>query len=176
MLGVAASNRPRRTLLMGIADHQKHVCALFASANRLTERPQPRHNAIAVRYDGSTDSMALVDRLLGQQTPHLTVSKQGTNGILAKSFPAIDDKFRLTRGLQLAFGRCISLIERALQSQRERPVSPAASPVTPQGLPAFVGRFVTRKTRLASAPVPILEGHQDGQDPVSARMNLGARF
>ena len=84
MLGVAASNRPRRTLLMGTANHQKHVCALFASANRLTERPQPRHNAIAVRYDGSTDSMALVDRLLGQQTPHLTVSKQGTNGILAE--------------------------------------------------------------------------------------------
>jgi hypothetical protein len=111
----------------------------------LTERPQPRHNAIAIRYDGSTDSTALVDRLLGQQTPHLTVSKQGTNGVLAESFPAIDDKFRLTRGLQLAFGRCISLIERALQSQRERPVSPAASPVTPQGLPAFVGRFVTRK-------------------------------
>ena len=48
MLGVAASNRPRRTLLMGTANHQKHVCALFASANRLTERPQPRHNAIAV--------------------------------------------------------------------------------------------------------------------------------
>jgi hypothetical protein len=29
MLGVAASNRPRRTLLMGIAYHQKHVRALF---------------------------------------------------------------------------------------------------------------------------------------------------
>ena len=38
MLGVAASDRPRRTLLMGIADHQKHVRALFASANRKIER------------------------------------------------------------------------------------------------------------------------------------------
>jgi hypothetical protein len=112
----------------------------------LSERPQPRPNAVAVRYGGSTDTMALVDRLLGQQTPHLTVSKQGTDGVLAESFPAIDDKFRLTRGLQLAFGRCISLLERALQSQRERPASqPAALPATSQGLPSFIGRFVTQK-------------------------------
>jgi hypothetical protein len=111
-----------------------------------SERPQPHRNAIAVRYDGSTDSVALIDRLLAQQTPHLTVSKQGTDGILAESLPAIDDKFRLTRGLQLAFGRCISLIERAFQGQRERPaIEPAVSPVRSQGLPAFIGRFVAQK-------------------------------
>jgi hypothetical protein len=70
----------------------------------LSERPQPRPQAIAIRYGGSTDTMALVDRLLGQRTPHLTVSKQGMDGVLAESLPAIDDKFRLTRGLQLSFG------------------------------------------------------------------------
>ncbi len=112
----------------------------------LSERPQPRHNALAIRYDGSTDSMVLVDRLLGRQTPDLTVTKQGTDGILAESLPAIDDKFRLTRGLQLAFGRCISLVERALRSQRERPaIQSAVSPATSQGLPAFIGRFVAQK-------------------------------
>ena len=38
MLGLAASNRPRRALLVGIADHQKHVRTLFASADRKIER------------------------------------------------------------------------------------------------------------------------------------------
>jgi hypothetical protein len=125
----------------------------------LSERPQPRPNAIAVRYGGSTDTMALVDRLLGQQTPHLTVSKQGMDGVLAESFPAIDDKFRLTRGLRLSFGRCISLIERALESERVRSASkPAALTTTSQGLAVFIGRFVTQKMtnmlvgRLAPAP------------------------
>ena len=58
----------------------------------------------------------LIDRLLGQQTPQLSVRKEGSDDILAASTVAIDDKFRLARGLQLAFGRCIALIERALES------------------------------------------------------------
>ncbi len=124
----------------------------------LSEQPQPQLNAISVRYDGSTDSLALLDRLLAHQTPHLTVSRQGAHGILAESFPAIDDKFRLSRGLRIASGRCISLIERALQRPRERPAGQSpASPSTPGGLPTFIRRFATHKAanmlgRLTHAP------------------------
>ena len=131
----------------------------FDAVIDLSERPQPRSNVIAIRYGGSTDSMALVDRLLGQQTPRLTVSKQGMDGVLGESFPAIDDKFRLSRGLQLSFGRCIALIERALDSERVRSASkPAAPTTTSHGLAAFIGRFVTQKMtnmlvgRLTSVP------------------------
>jgi len=94
----------------------------------LSEQPQPRPNAIFVRYDGSPDSLTLLDRLLAHQTPHLTVARQGAHGILAESFPAIDDKFRISRGLRIASGRCISLIERALQNPRERPAARASAP------------------------------------------------
>jgi hypothetical protein len=52
----------------------------------------------------------------------------------------------LARGLQLAFGRCIALIERALESGRARGGNPSVeSPATSRTLPAFVGRFVARK-------------------------------
>jgi hypothetical protein len=123
----------------------------------LSERPQPTPDAIFVRYDGSTDSQALLARLLAHQTPHLTVARQGAPGILAESFPAIDDKFRLSRGLQIAFARCISLIERSLQSRCERPAGGPPPLPTTDGLPNFIGRFVTHKAanairRLSAAP------------------------
>jgi hypothetical protein len=131
---------------------------VFDAVVDLSERPQPQLDAISVRYDGSTDSQALLERLLAHQTPHLTMARQGAPGILAESFPAIDDKFRLSRGLQIAFARCISLIERSLQSRRERPAGgPRAALPTADGLPNFIGRFVTHKAanllgRLATAP------------------------
>jgi hypothetical protein len=118
----------------------------FSTIIDLSERAPPRTGAMTVCYDGSTDSMALIDRLLGQQTPQLTVRREGTSDILAESSPAIDDKFRLTRGLQLAFGRCIALIERALQNGRARADDmPLAAHATSGSLPGFVGRFVTQK-------------------------------
>jgi hypothetical protein len=118
----------------------------FDTVIDLSERAQPRAGAMVVCYDGSNDSTVLIDRLLGQQTPRLSVRRGGTNEILAESIPAIDDKFRLTRGLQLAFGRCIALVERALRNGRARAGSPpVASQAASPGLPAFVGRFVTQK-------------------------------
>jgi hypothetical protein len=124
----------------------------------LSEQAQPRPNAIVVRYDGSPDSLTLLDRLLAHQTPYLTVARQGAHGILAESFPAIDDKFRISRGLRIASGRCISLIERALQNPRERPAGRSSALLsTPGGLPAFIRSFATHKAanmlgRLSRAP------------------------
>src|SRR5262245_38435501 len=39
----------------------------------LSEREESRRNAFAIRYEGSTDSMTLIARLLAGQTPHLSV-------------------------------------------------------------------------------------------------------
>lgn len=118
----------------------------FDAVIDLSERAHPRAGAMTISYDGSTDSTVLIDRLLGQQTPQLSVRKEGSDDILAASTVAIDDKFRLARGLQLAFGRCIALIERALESGRARGGNPSVeSPATSRTLPAFVGRFVARK-------------------------------
>ncbi len=131
----------------------------FDTVIDLSEHETPRPGAMTIRYDGSNDSVALIDRLLGQQTPQLSVRRTGSDEILAESILAIDDKFRLTRGLQLAFGRCIALIERALRNTSACAANaPMASQAASPGLPTFVGRFVTRKTtnvlvnRLTSTP------------------------
>jgi hypothetical protein len=130
----------------------------FDAVIDLSERPQSQPHAISIRYDGSPDSVGLLDRLLAHQTPHLTATREGALETLAESFPAIDDKFRLSRGLRIASGRCISLIERALQSPRVRQAGPStSSPSTPGGLQSFISRFVTHKAanmlgRLAYGP------------------------
>jgi hypothetical protein len=81
----------------------------------IAENRTPRRNSITVRYNGCADSVALIERLTVKETPHLTVCKEGLQIVLAESRPAIDDKTRLSRGLQLSFSRCISLLERALR-------------------------------------------------------------
>jgi hypothetical protein len=112
----------------------------------LSERPQPRQNSLTIHYDGSTDSTTLINRLLAQQTPHLTVLEQGIDGVIVESWPAIDDKFRLGRGLRLAFGRCISLVERAVQGQGGQPATrPLTTPVASRKLPAYIGRVLIKK-------------------------------
>ena len=120
----------------------------------LSERRVPQLNAIFIRYDGSPDSLTLIDRLLAHQTPHLTVARQGAQEHLAESFPAIDDKFQLSRGLRIASGRCISLIERALQSPRQRPAGQSsAPPPTPGRLADFIRRFATHKAANMLGPL-----------------------
>jgi len=113
----------------------------------LAERAEPRRKSISIRYNGFTDSTALVKQLLSRQIPHLTVCGQGTQDVLAESLPAIDDKSRLTRGLQVSFGRCISLVERALlQRGDDRIISHLApAPKVSGGLLAYIGRFVAAK-------------------------------
>ena len=113
----------------------------------LSERPQPRNGAICVRYDGAADSMALVSRLLLGQTPHLAVSGDDPQRVFAESRPSIDDKAKLTRGLELSFSRCISLVERALQATATaaaaRPLTSGSAPT--YDLAAYIARFFTAK-------------------------------
>jgi hypothetical protein len=113
----------------------------------LSESSNPRPRSIAVSYDGSPDSLALIDRLLSYGTPHISVIRQDTKETVAQSLPAIDDRSRLTRGLQISYGRCISLIERALRMSRAETVIdlPRPEPPAQRNLPAFIGRFLTTK-------------------------------
>src|SRR5262249_11201676 len=66
----------------------------------LSERSESRRNAIAIRYDGSTDSMTLIARLLAGQIPSLSVCRDGAQQTLAASRPEIENKWHVTRGLQ----------------------------------------------------------------------------
>jgi len=118
----------------------------------LAERAHPSRKSIAVRYNGAFDSVALVERLLARETPLLAVSRDDTGALLAQSRLAVDDKTRLSRGLQLAFSRCISLIERSLdRSGDEGEIRPSAElPRSSPGLSAHIGRFLLEKaSRLA---------------------------
>ncbi|HML06952.1 MAG TPA: hypothetical protein VK430_02340 [Xanthobacteraceae bacterium] len=113
----------------------------------LAESTQLRPKSISIRYNGSPDSMALVARLLGRQTPHLSVCQQGGRDALAESMPAIDDKWRLTRGLQLSFARCIAIVERALHLSGGNRTTAVFTfdPTASRSLPAFVGEFIATK-------------------------------
>lgn len=116
----------------------------FDAVVDLSEREESRRNAIAIRYDGSTDSMTLIARLLAGQTPHLSVCRDDADRTLATSRPEIENKWHVTRGLQRSFGRCVALIERALESQ-ERGAAVGAPPgaaASSWRLPAYIGRFV----------------------------------
>jgi hypothetical protein len=113
----------------------------------LSETTKPRPRSIAISYNGSTDSLALIDSLLGRETPHLSVIRQDTTDVLAQSLPAIDDKSRLTRGLQISYGRCIALIERSLRMSRNETAMELPRPErsAPNGLPTFISRFLAAK-------------------------------
>src|SRR5262245_3301830 len=110
----------------------------------LAERAYPSRKSIAVRYDGAFDSVVLLERLLARETPHLAVSRDDTGGLLAQSRLAIDDKTRLSRGLQLAFSRCISLIDRSLDRVGEEAevALPIEPPQASSGLATHFGRFL----------------------------------
>jgi hypothetical protein len=119
----------------------------------LAERPPSSRKSIAIRYDGAFDSVVLLERLLARATPHLAVIRGDTGATLAQSRLAIDDKTRLSRGLQLAFSRSISLIDRALERDAgEGEAGPLVEPRRPSsGLATHIGRFLIEKAaRLAS--------------------------
>jgi hypothetical protein len=113
----------------------------------LSETLGPRPGSVAIAYNGTTDSLALIDSLLGRETPHLSVFRQDTTDVLAQSLPAIDDKSRLTRGLQISHGRCIALVERSLRMSRNETAMelPRPEPSERSGLSKFIGRFLAAK-------------------------------
>jgi hypothetical protein len=132
----------------GHPDWQELDEANFDLIVNLAERAHPSRKSIAVRYDGALDSVMLLERLLARKTPHLAVSRDATGGLLAQSRLAIDDKTKLSRGLQLAFGRCISLIDRSLERTGEQSEAgqPAEPPPSSRGLATHIGRFLVEKT------------------------------
>lgn len=113
----------------------------------LSERPDSYAEAIELRYDGVLDSDALIERLLSQSSPNLAVHCTGTGGTLAASRLAIEDKFSIGRGLQAAFSRSISLIDRALCPTSGQSGSDSNATATPTGgnLAGFVPRMIAHK-------------------------------
>jgi hypothetical protein len=111
----------------------------------LSERVLPQPKSVSIRYNGSTDSMTLIRGLLGRQTPHLTICGEDAHDVFAESIPAVGNKSRLGRGLQVSFNRCISLVERALRAggRGRDPAQGTAAPAVSCTLPAHMGRFVT---------------------------------
>jgi hypothetical protein len=118
----------------------------------LAEYANSSLKSVAIAYDGAFDSIALVNRLLARQTPHLTACREVSRSLLAESRPAIDDKSRLSRGLRLSFARCISLLERALKSiGKGRIVEQAtAQPLNSTSLLVFMARFIREKMSRAA--------------------------
>lgn len=116
----------------------------FEAVVDLSERVPPLPKSVSIRYNGSTDSMMLIRGLLGRQTPHLTVCSEGTHDVLAESVPSVGNKSQLGRGLQVSFGRCISLVERVLRSgpRSQNPAPGTMAPAVSPRLPAHIGRFV----------------------------------
>jgi hypothetical protein len=111
--------------------------------------------ALELRYDGVLDSCALIDRLLSQGAPRLSVHCADSDGALATSKLAIEDKFSIGRGLQAAFSRCVSLIDRALYPTAGQPAGGGIAVVMPGGgtLREFVPRMIARKvTNLIMKP------------------------
>jgi hypothetical protein len=113
----------------------------------LAEHPHPSRKSFVIEFDGVTDTAALINLLLDRRTPRLTVSPETTRNPVAQSRPAIDDKLRLTRGLQLSFARCISLLDRAVtRSARDRIVRQRPSQSSDgTSLPGFISRFMREK-------------------------------
>lgn len=113
----------------------------------LSECPQPYTDALELRYDGVTDSRALIEALLAQRAPQLSVHGRGEDRILAASRLAIEDKFLIGCGLQGSFSRCLSLIDRALSSTGGRYAVEAGAVATPARatLAAFIPRMIARK-------------------------------
>ncbi|AMN43648.1 glucosamine inositolphosphorylceramide transferase family protein [Rhodoplanes sp. Z2-YC6860] len=113
----------------------------------LSERSDSYAEAIELRYDGVLDSDALIERLLSQSSPKLSAHCTGTNGTLAASRLAIEDKFSIGRGLQAAFSRSISLIDRALCPTTGQSAGDGNATATPVGgnLARFVPRMIAHK-------------------------------
>jgi hypothetical protein len=111
---------------------------------------------VALYYEGSCDSQALIGRLMAGEAPTLTLRN---NGVLAASRVAIEDKTSLARGLQSAFFRCVAMIERTIEQPQRRDGAIADEQEAGSGsLSAFVSRAVRHK---ASNAIAMLFWHRD---------------
>jgi hypothetical protein len=122
----------------------------------LSEHPQDYASAIELRYDGSLDSRALIDRLLSRQSPRVTVHNAGKHNAIVAARLAIGEKFLLGSGLQISFSRCVSLIARALASTTGLLECSADATGMPTGRPLvdFVPRMIAHKaTNLIMKPI-----------------------
>jgi hypothetical protein len=101
--------------------------------------------SIALHYEGSSDSQALIDRLMVGKAPTLTL-RDNEGDVLAASRLAIEDKTSLARGLQSAFSRCIAMIERVIERPQQRDAVIADGQEVRSGsLPAFIARAFRHK-------------------------------
>jgi hypothetical protein len=100
---------------------------------------------VALHYEGSADSQALIDRLMAGEAPTLTLG-DNEGDVLAASRVAIDDKTSLARGLQSTFSRCIAMIERAIEQPQRHDAVIANEPEVRSGsLSAFISRAFRHK-------------------------------
>jgi hypothetical protein len=100
---------------------------------------------VALHYEGSPDSQALIGRLMAGEAPTLTLRNNGGD-VLAASRVAIEDKMSLARGLQSTFSRCIAMIERAIAQPQRRDAAIADAQEAGSGsLSAFISRAFRHK-------------------------------
>jgi len=113
----------------------------------LSERSQSYVRMLELRYGGVLDSRALIGTLLRQSAPYLDVRCPIQDRILAASKIAIEDKFLIGGGLQAAFARCLSLIDRALSSTgHDAPIEVGAVTVLERmSLTGFILRMLAHK-------------------------------
>jgi hypothetical protein len=115
-------------------------------------------DTVALHYKGSSDSQALIGRLMAGEAPMLAL-RNNEGEVLAASRVAIEDKASLARGLQSAFSRCIVMIERAIeQPQRRDAAIGDEREVRPGSLSAFISRAIRHK---ASNAITMLFRHRD---------------
>lgn len=137
--------------------------------------------AIELRYDGVLDSGALIGRLLSQTSPNLAVHCTSTGEALAASRLAIEDKSLIGRGLQAAFSRSLSLIDRALCPTTGRFAGDGNAAPTGGSLAGFVPRMIAHKVaNLVMKPFRRREHWQvalrDGAGAFKVVQDDGARF
>jgi hypothetical protein len=138
----------------------------------LSECSHARAGALELRYDGVLDSHALIEGLLAQRSPSLAVYCAGQDGALAGSRLAIEDKFLIGAGLQTAFSRCVSLIDRALCPTAREFVDEGDAAVASgrATLTDFVPRMIARK--LSNLVLKPFRRHEHWQ--VALRLGVGA--
>jgi hypothetical protein len=113
---------------------------------------------VALHYEGSPDSQALIDRLMAGEAPTLTLSNNGGD-VLAASRVAIEDKTSLARGLQSTFSRCVAMIERTIEQPQRRDAAIADEQEVRSGsLSAFISRAFRHK---ASNAIAMFFWHRD---------------